>query len=158
MEHSPQDLARYIGRCLKWHIFRKGFSIPSFAQKMRVSHPTIKRWVSGKGLSLEDFIHILQVLEIDLLEIALEIDQETKQIYHYTDEQEQAFKKDPLLKTFYGWIWEGHNPQFIAAEKGIPNAQCMKFIFQLEELGLLIWNSVADYKLTSRQKPVSKHD
>lgn len=110
-----------------------------FAQTLRVSLPTLKRWLRGEGVLLKDWVRMAEALGMSLREIVESVEAQSTRQFTYTEVQEQALAEDPGLLGFFDALLYGHTPAQIARRVGWTAARLNQRLARLEKLGLIEW-------------------
>ena len=84
----------------------KGYSQPILAKKLNVSLPTLKRWLAGKTVRLDNLKQLSDVLGLSFVELAAATDEGSSR-RHYTLEQEAEFAKKPEFLAFFDFLLRG---------------------------------------------------
>ncbi|OCC25387.1 hypothetical protein MB02_01635 [Croceicoccus estronivorus] len=115
-----------------------GLSIREIGLRLNVSPATVKRWLGGKGLTvdrLEDLCALAGVTLAELAEIATEPPRELAR--ELTLAQELALTENSLLSFLFFMIMSGWPPRDLHDEFGVPMERLDSFLQRLERLALI---------------------
>lgn len=128
---------RSIGNGLRSYAKARGLSQTELAKMADVSLPTMKRWLAGNGLSLENLGLLLKILGVSLEELAAQISTEQSREVELTREQEECLAKDLSLLAYLDLLLKGAKPQKIAREFHLSDRRSASLLRTLEKQGLL---------------------
>jgi transcriptional regulator with XRE-family HTH domain len=103
-----------------------------------VSLPTIKRWLAGRGVSLEQMEKLATLLGLSLTEIATSVEQVPPH-FTYSREQEEYFAAKPAYLAFFDHLLRGHSPAQIAKRHGLSKSVTQRLLSRLDRMGLVEW-------------------
>jgi len=116
-----------------------GITQKDAAKALRVSVPTVKRWLSGRGVSLEVFNALAEMLDLDLDQISILFKQNETTQFTYTLEQETFLAKHPsALAVFDILLRQGHiKMSHLEKFTKVSSVSLRKYLRQLEQLKLI---------------------
>ena len=132
-------MTREIVETLKKVLKARGMTYAELASALHVSTPTVKRLFSERSFTLDRLEQILQVLEIDLYEVAKMSRGANGAGGELSAEQEAALAKDARLFSIFWLISNEWRFDEIAAEFRVSAAQLTTFYARLDRLGLIDW-------------------
>lgn len=102
-----RDLSLKMVEPIRLELKVRGITIKQFAKILKVSEPTVKRWLNAKGLLLDDWSKMLTALDLDAADIMTASTFGTKKQFEYTAKQEDALVAIPGLLAFFQHATEG---------------------------------------------------
>ncbi len=133
-----QDVQRF-GDLVKAELKRQGLTQQEFAQLMKTSVPTLKRWLRGEGVLLRDWIKMLECLGLGLSDALLRLDGSAQKSFTYTLKQEQLLSTEAGLLAFFDQLLKGRSPKQIARQHTLTEASVVFYLSKLERVGLVEW-------------------
>jgi transcriptional regulator with XRE-family HTH domain len=121
---------------LKHELRARGFHYRDIAARLRVSEATIKRYFSGKGVSLPVLSKLADLVDLDLFSLAELAQRQGAGTILFSKQQEAALAKNWFLSFIYFLLWHGWMPNKIRAEFGI-STELERALDKLEALGLI---------------------
>jgi transcriptional regulator with XRE-family HTH domain len=140
-------------RFLKSRAAAQGITQKMIAEYFEVSIPTVKRWYSGIGLSLEQADRISQYLGISLGQALVSI-QNTTDTFQYSHEQESFFAKNPNYLAFFDNLLRGRSVKQIQKKFSLNNMSTDKYLIKLDKLKLIELHPNNKVKLLQIGEPV----
>lgn len=137
-------------------IKRDGITQEDLSLKMEVSLATMKRWLNGDGVTLQNLGRICDFLGLSLSEIASQIDENNIKSFNYTDKQEAFFAKNQACFAFFDYLLKGYTPQRTQSKFNLSVAKIRIFLSELEKIGLIEWLPNDKAKLLVKGEPVWK--
>jgi len=101
---------------LKQELRMRGFQYRDIASRLRVSQGTIKRYFTGKGVSLTVLRRLAEIAELDFLSLATLAEQRRADERKFTKSQQAALGKDQFMSAVYFFLWLGWTPAQISKE------------------------------------------
>jgi transcriptional regulator with XRE-family HTH domain len=129
----PQVLA-----ALKAALRARGLRQRDVAVQLGVGFATVKRWLSGDGLTtqrLEDLCALADISLLDLIELATQAP--SQKIDRFTPHQEQTLADDPQLFFVFFSLLNGWPPANCQAELQIAAERMTALLQKLARLGLI---------------------
>ncbi|MDD4973466.1 MAG: helix-turn-helix transcriptional regulator [Bacteriovorax sp.] len=117
----------------------QGITQEEFAQQMKVSVPTIKRWLKGEGVLFTDLIRMLDCLGLRLSEVAMMFEGALANKFTYTLKQEQLFVSIEGLLAFFDQLLKGRSPSQIARTYSLTEKSVVFYLSHLDKSGLIEW-------------------
>lgn len=115
----------------------RGLHYRDVAERLNVSEGTVKRYFSGKGLSITVLERLAEIVELDLLSLATLAQQQTVSAGGLTKAQQTALiKHQPTLAVLYN-LGIGFTPTQLAREFGLAADQIEAILDRLEAMGLI---------------------
>ena len=115
----------------------KKFTYRKLADEMKVSEVTIKRWLTGRGCSLETVFAICECLEVSFFDVADLARKDEEVDYVLSPLQEREFAESPGLFGFLKQLHLGHKPKDVAKNWNLDSPKLFKVLRRLEKLGVL---------------------
>lgn len=151
-----EDKSKILSRVIKQELKAKGFGIKAFSKKLGVSEPTLKRWLVGTGLSLKDWLRMLEVLDLSLEEAINRADLPSVNQFEYTEKQEEVLSRTSGLLAFFQHLLEGQSAKRIASQYELTKKSVAFYLRKLDDLGLIRWEQDLNCKLLRNGEPVWK--
>lgn len=135
----------------------KGWRYRDVAEALGISEVTVKRYMSGHGLTLELLEQLCGVVDLavfDLLDLARRGQGSTAG--DLSLEQEEALAKDTFLSVFFFLLMRGWLPNELKEEFGLADWEVNKYLTKLDSLELIRlypMNKVKFTKKPARVKP-----
>lgn len=123
------------------------------AKEFDVSLPTVKRWYSGQGLSLEQASDLCHFLGLTLGE-ALHAIQKTTQTFLYTLEQEKFFAKNPDTLAFFDNLLRGKSLKSMRKKFRLSSTKMTDSLLKLDRLKLIELHPNNKFKLLKKGEPI----
>lgn len=145
---SPGDLLGFIMRhdstsaailaVLRRHLRQEGWTVARLAGELKVSEATAKRWMAGKGLTLERLDRLASFAGLTLGDIVREAEGAPKGLAReLTLAQERALSTDIFLSFLFMSILAGIQPEEIMADLSLPSRMMETALLKLERLALI---------------------
>lgn len=123
---------------LKVALKTKGVTYKKLAEKLNLSEASVKRMFSRKEMSLHRLGQVCETAGIKLADLVKTADASHGLSHHvYTEEQEQAFVKNPSLLALLNHILNGETPKKIKDQHKLSWNKVRQLLKQLENLGFL---------------------
>src|SRR5262249_31447885 len=113
---TPYGPADILMRVLREEIRKQGLRIKDLAKLLKVSEPTMKRYLAGKGVTLEIWAKMYSVLNMDIRQVAERASSIMVYQQTYTEKQELTFCKIEGLYAFHNYLFYGYSPKEIMAK------------------------------------------
>ena len=133
------EFAKAIMATLREHASAKGYTQSSLAKKLNVSLPTLKRWLAGKAVTLENLKRIADSLGVSFIDLASAIDDKEGTRFQYTVEQEEHLAKNPELLAFFDYLIRGYSPLRVKKKFSLSTVFLERCLSRLDKLGLIEW-------------------
>lgn len=130
-----------------------GITQTELSEQLGVSIATIKRWYSGKGLTLSAVESLAKCLSLSLTEIFSQVEN-TKITFTYTRKQETAFVKKPDILAFFDYLLKGKSVKEIESRFSIPSKKLTKILLELDKLELIELHENNKIKMLKSGEPV----
>jgi transcriptional regulator with XRE-family HTH domain len=142
-----QRLIEALKACLR----SRGLTYAALARKLGVSEPTVKRMFSRGNFTLERMEQVLEVLEVDLQELARLAREGSQAPAELTHEQELALARDERLFSVFWLVQNQWSFAEIVAAYAISRAELTSVYARLERLKLIRWGPGERAKLLVRR-------
>lgn len=113
------------------------FTQEQLAKELKVSLPTAKRWLAGRGVNLIILRKISEFLGCSFSELILSAEDHTLESYTYTLEQEKVLSQEPKLLAFLDLLISGKSVAAISSRYNLSSEHVTKMILKLDKIGLL---------------------
>jgi transcriptional regulator with XRE-family HTH domain len=128
-----QEIIQY----LKLQAKSQGVTQEALARGLRVSLPTVKRWYSGKGITISNLRSICDYLGCSISEVFTSIEDSAANSFSYTYQQEQALVKAPRLLAFFDYLVRRKTVAFIRNKFQLSEAEVTSVLIKLDKLNLI---------------------
>ncbi|WP_286774501.1 MULTISPECIES: helix-turn-helix transcriptional regulator [unclassified Sphingomonas] len=136
MNRSPGQEA--LLAVLRRHLRGAGWSVRRIAEALSASEPTIKRWLAGRGLTLDRLEALAGLCDVSLADLVRESEAPPPHLANeLTLAQEKALSEDILLSFLFIAILSGENWQELAQDLAIPAATMEAMLGRLYKLALI---------------------
>lgn len=132
-ESTPEGKIMTI---LKQELKVRGFQYRDIASRLKVSQGTIKRYFTGKGVSLTVLRKLADIADLDLLSLATLAEQRRADERKFSKSQQAALGKDQFMSAVFFLLWHGWTPAQISKEFEITDSLDAA-LGKLESLGLI---------------------
>ncbi len=129
-------------------------TIKSFAKQLQISEPTLKRWFKGKGLSLRDWIRMIDLLDLSMDQVISQASPRSIPQLEYTRKQEEALGEHKGLLAFFQQLHQRKKIAKIANEYSLTMKSTAFYLRKLDEIGLIRWMDGLEYELISEGEPI----
>jgi transcriptional regulator with XRE-family HTH domain len=114
-----------------------GFTQQAFAERLKISLPTAKRWLSGHGVTLDNLDLMLRELGLSPQSIGEALAGEELGSFYYTKEQEQLFVKHPSALALYEFLRKGKTLSELQHAHEVSERTIRELSKMLENVGLI---------------------
>lgn len=136
MRHESTSAA--ILGVLRRHLRQEGWTAVRLAQELKVGEATAKRWVAGKGLTLDRLDRLAGLAGLTLADLAREAEEAPQGLAReLTLAQEKALSSDIFLSFLFMAILAGIQPGEIEADFALPQRAMETALLKLERLALI---------------------
>lgn len=123
---------------LRRHLRAEGWRARRIAGALAVSEPTIKRWLAGRGLTLDRLEALAGLCALSLADLVRESEAPPPHLANeLTLAQEKALSDDILLSFLFIAILNGESWEELARDLAIPNAAMQTMLDRLYKLALI---------------------
>lgn len=137
MLRSQSESARLLA-ALRRHLKSQGLTARQIAGELGIGEATAKRWLTGKGVTLDGLERLAGLGGITLAELARESDRPTDGLAHeLTLAQEKALLSDEFLALMFFTILAGSPPHETATDFLLPPRLVEAALIRLERLALI---------------------
>ncbi len=136
---------------LKACLRARGMTYKQLAGRLRVSEPTVKRMFSRGTFTLERIEQILEVIDLDLQELARLAREGSPAPSELTVEQEVALAEDQQLFSIFWLLQNNWSFDEILAAFTVSRAQLTAFFARLDRLKLIRWGPQERARLLVRR-------
>jgi transcriptional regulator with XRE-family HTH domain len=133
---DPSTSAGRLLTALKQQFKSKGLHYRDVAARMRVSEATVKRYVSGKGVTIAALEKLAQIVDLDLLSLAALVQEQNVSAPGVNKAQEEALGRNRLLRAVFYLLSRGWPPSQIAEEFELTR-EIDGILAKLQALGLI---------------------
>lgn len=125
-------------KALRQHLRRQGWTARRLSGHFAIGEATAKRWLAGKGLTLEKLDSLAALCGMSLGELAREAEQPPVGLAsELTLAQEKALSSDIFLAFLFMTILGGNWPDEIARDFSVPEVEMAAALLRLERLALI---------------------
>ncbi len=123
---------------LRQHLRQQGWTARRIAGHFAIGEATAKRWLAGKGLSLDKFDAMAALCGISFAELGREVERPPAGLANeLTLAQEKALSTDIFLAFLFMTILGGNSPDEIARDFSVPQRDMDAALIRLERLALI---------------------
>lgn len=123
---------------LRRHLRREGWSARRLADSFQIGEATAKRWLAGKGLTLDKLESLAALCGMTLADLARETERPPEGLaQELTLAQERALSSDVFLAFLFMTILGGNRPEEIAHDFAVPARDMDAALLRLERLALI---------------------
>lgn len=105
-----------INRLIKASVKVQGLTHSELAKRLGVSEPTVKRWLRGEGISIQQWLKLIDTTGIRFSDIASALDEPSIEQFEYSEKQERVLAEITGLLAFFQSLLMGHSPAYIMRE------------------------------------------
>jgi transcriptional regulator with XRE-family HTH domain len=123
---------------LRRHLRQSGWTVPRLALELSIGEATAKRWLAGKGVTLDRIDALAKLIGMTLGELAREAEDAPSGLAHeLTLAQEKALSTNIFLSFLFMALLNGVPPDEIAADFAVPQHAMDASLARLERLALI---------------------
>lgn len=126
-----------ISGILKTRTKELGFTQKAFSERLGISLPTAKRWLSGHGITLDNLDLVLRELGLSPQNIEEALMGEQLSSFSYTKEQEQLFAKYPSALALCEFLRKGKTLSELQHAQKVSLRTLRELSKMLENVGLI---------------------
>lgn len=136
MRHDSTSAA--MMGALRRHLRQEGWTAVRLAAELGVSEATAKRWLVGKGVTLDRLDRLAALAGLTIADLAREAEDTPQGLAHeLTLAQERALSADIFLSFLFMAILAGIQPEEIMADFSLPSRTMETALLKLERLALI---------------------
>lgn len=147
------ERSQSIQKLVKSAARSRGLSNIDLARTLKVSEPTIKRWLRGEGLSMPQWLKLLDAVGLRLSEVAAMIEDTNSEQFEYSVKQEKALAETTGLLAYFQALLLGKTPRQIAKKFDLSMKSSTYYLRTLDNLGLIVWTEGMTCKLRVHGEP-----
>lgn len=136
-----------INRLIKASAKSQGLTYSQLAKRLEVSEPTVKRWLRGDGINIQQWLLLIDTLGIRFSDVASALNEPSLDQFEYTEKQEKALADNPGLLAFFQSLLFGSSPSEIMRQHTLSKASVFSYLKKLDEIGLIEWTEGMTCKL-----------
>jgi transcriptional regulator with XRE-family HTH domain len=123
---------------LRQNLRANGWTARKLAAQIGVGEATVKRWLAGRGLTLDRLDALAALCGMSIAELARAAEHPGASLaQELTLAQERALSEDGFLSFFFITLLGGHAPSEFAADFNVPPRQIAASLIRLERLALI---------------------
>jgi transcriptional regulator with XRE-family HTH domain len=115
----------------------QGLTQEHVASVLGVSIPTLKRWLAGKGVSLDSLLRIMSLLNLSWEDMSAALTTQSDHTFTYTRKQELHFVRSPSTLAVFDLLLRGESPSLILQTSNISLSTLNRYLSELEKLNLI---------------------
>lgn len=162
--NRPRQLPGLL-RALKADLKRQGIRQTDIADRLDVGVATVRRWLSGQGLTMDRFEELCGLANVTFAELADEsesatLDRQTR----FTPSQERELARDQLLSFLFFSLLHGWAPEASRQDLQITSERLSQLLNRLVRLGLIDISATGRVRLRTvptviwrRGGPLARH-
>lgn len=140
---------------LKQQLKVKGLHYRDIAARLQVSEGTVKRYFSGKGVSVDVLEQLAEIVELDLFTLAALAQQQDLMADRPTKRQHAALRKNKLALAVFNYLYMGFTPAQLIEEFDLAD-HLDGILAKLEAIGLI--RRLANNGIKLLAKPTNSGD
>jgi transcriptional regulator with XRE-family HTH domain len=122
---------------LRQRLKAQGHHYRDVAVRLGVSEGTVKRYLSGKAVTIDTLQQLAEIVGLDLLSLASLAQQDSTPLPELTKAQQAVLGKNPLLRLTYFLLFAGWSVAQIAREFELPLPRVEAALVRLQTLGVI---------------------
>ena len=135
---SSRSEAPAILQALRRHLRREGWTARRLAAQFAIGEATAKRWLAGKGLTLDRLEQLAALCRLSLADLARETELPPAHLaQELTLAQERALSGENFLAFLFMTILGGDDPRDVAEDFGVRARDMDAALARLERLALI---------------------
>jgi transcriptional regulator with XRE-family HTH domain len=124
-------------RTLK-NIFKsRGLLYQHVAEAIGVSETTVKRYLTGHGLTVDILERLCRVAELRISDLVAVVREAEAELPPLTHADEERLAAEPFLACLFYFIAKGHSPQSLQADFKLNDAEMNRYLTRLDRWGLI---------------------
>ncbi|OCC23433.1 hypothetical protein MB02_12535 [Croceicoccus estronivorus] len=132
-----EDVERLLA-ALKRILRQKGIRQTLIAEKLQVSEATVRRYLSGKGMTLQILGKLCQIADIRIVDLAeMAHNGEQGLIHRLSHTQEIGVAESVMCAFVFYLLRYGWTPEEVRVECGLNEPQLVAHLVKLDRLGLI---------------------
>lgn len=136
-QEQMEDVDRLLV-ALKRVLRQKGIRQAHIATILDVSEVTVRRYLSGQGISLQILGRLCQIADIRIIDLAeMAYNGEDGLIHRLSPSQEQGLAENVVCAFVFYMLRYGWSPDEVKIECGLSEAELIGHLVQLDRLGLI---------------------
>lgn len=145
--------ADILMRVIREEVRRKQLRIQDLAKLMKVSEPTMKRYLAGKGVTLEVWTKLYEILDLNIRQVAERAGDIMVYQKTFTEKQELTFCKVPGLYAFFIQLTMNFTAKEIMAKFKLTEKSVFFYLKTLDDIGLIKWKGGLEFKANFSGEP-----
>lgn len=137
MKRTSKSVTIETMQSLRQYCRSIGLTQETLAKTLKVSLPTLKRWFTGKGVTLDNLFLLLDTLGLTMQDLARMSPGKDEEAHTFTIEQEDGFLRHPGTLNYLYQLLGGYNPKRIEEKFGISHRSTRRYLKALEGLNLI---------------------
>lgn len=136
-----------INKLIKASAKSQGLTYAQLAKRLGVSEPTVKRWLRGDGISIQQWVQLIDTIGLRFADIASALDEPTLDEFEYSEKQERTLAESEGLLAFFQSLLLGSSPVEIMKHHSLSKMSVSVYLKKLDEIGLIEWTEGMTCKL-----------
>jgi transcriptional regulator with XRE-family HTH domain len=124
-------------RTLKTIFKSRGLLYQHVADAMGVSETTVKRYLTGRGLTVDILERLCRVAELRISDLVAVVREAEAELPPLTHADEERLAAEPFLACLFYFIAKGHSPQSLQADFKLNDAEMNRHLTKLDRWGLI---------------------
>lgn len=137
MNHSSSNQSRDIMQALQRVCKSQGLTQVRISDYLGVSLPTVKRWFSGHGVSLDVFNQLLALTGTSFEDLAALVATASAETFQYTIKQEEFLAEHLGHLAYFDQLINGHSPNSIKRKHRLTDHSQRRYLKDLDAIGLI---------------------
>lgn len=152
------DYSKEIVSIIKQRTRLNGLTQQDLATNLRVSLPTIKRWLAGEFVTIDNLKRLCEEVGLTLSEVFAMVESYSVPKFQYTLEQEGFFAEHPDYLAFFDNLLRGYTVNRIQKKFSLSQRKVELYLAKLDKLELIDWLPQNKSKLLISGEPVWRKD
>ena len=150
MRYLSNDVMKVVKRKAK----SLGLTQTNLAKRLKVSLPTLKRWLAGGAISLDSLSLLVNEVGMTMTEVFSSVEALTTMSFQYSEEQEKFFSDHPQYLAYFDNLLRGLTPKQIQRKFVIDDRKTVSYLSKLDKLNLIMWLPNNEVRLLVEGEPV----
>jgi transcriptional regulator with XRE-family HTH domain len=136
---AGKNLQKELMLLVKAHVKMQGLTQADLAKKLKISVPTVKRWLAGGTITFSDLDRLCKTVGQSVGELIVQVEDTAPKIQSYTIDQEEFFVSHPDALAFFDQLIQGKKLSAIKKKFQLTDQQTERYLSQLDKQNLIQW-------------------
>src|SRR5579859_4638371 len=124
-------------KALKTIFKARGLLYQNVAEAIGVSETTVKRYLTGHGLTVDILERLCRVAELRISDLVAAIRDSEAELPPLSHDDEEKLAAEPFLAALFYFLAKGHSPQSLQADFQLNDAEMNRYLTKLDRWGLI---------------------